>query len=113
METLFLVIHLMLAVALIGIIMLQRSEGGLGGLGGGAGSGLMTARGTANFLTRTTTILATGFMITSICLALMATNRTSAGSIADQIKMEVPAETAPAQSTTTPEGETPSAPLPK
>jgi len=68
-----LAIHIMLAVALIGVVLLQRSEGGLGGLGGGGGmSGFMTTRGTANLLTRTTRWLAGCFMATSLALAWLA-----------------------------------------
>ena len=62
-----------MATALVGVILLQRSEGGaLGGLGGGTFGGLMTARGSANLLTRTTAILATCFIPTSVALALLA-----------------------------------------
>ena len=59
MITVLLVIHLLIATAMVGVILIQRSEGGaLGGLGGGTMGGMMTARGTANLLTRTTAILA-------------------------------------------------------
>ncbi len=60
MQTVLLVIYLMVVVALIGVVLIQRSEGG--GLGIGGGSGFMSARGTANALTRTTAILATLFL---------------------------------------------------
>lgn len=74
LQTILLVIHLLLALALVGIILIQQSEGGgLGIGGGGGGGGFMTARGTANFLTRTTGILATAFMITSLALAIVST----------------------------------------
>ena len=70
MSTVVLVIHLLLAVALVAVILLQRSEGGALGIGGGGGGGgFLTARGTANLLTRTTAILATGFIVTSMTLA--------------------------------------------
>jgi preprotein translocase subunit SecG len=72
MTTIVLVIHLLIALAMCGIILLQRSEGGALGMGGGGGGGLMTARGTANLLTRTTAILATTFMCTSLLLAILA-----------------------------------------
>jgi preprotein translocase subunit SecG len=76
MHSLFFVIlltvHIMLAVALIGVVLLQRSEGGMGGLGGGGMSGFMTTRGTANLLTRTTRWLAGAFMATSLVLAYIA-----------------------------------------
>ena len=66
MITVLLVIHLLIATAMVGVILIQRSEGGaLGGLGGGTMGGMMTARGTANLLTRTTAILAACFICTS------------------------------------------------
>lgn len=70
MQTVLIVIHLMVVVALVGVVLLQRSEGG--GLGIGGGSGFMTARGAANALTRTTGILAIAFFATSLGLSLMA-----------------------------------------
>jgi len=75
MTTLILVIHVMIALALIGVVLLQRSEGGalgIGGGGGGGGGGLMSGRGAANLLTRTTAVLAASFMATSIILAILA-----------------------------------------
>lgn len=71
MGTVLLVIHLLIAIFLVAVILLQRSEGGaLDGLGGGSGaSNFLTARGTGNLLTRTTAILATLFIITSISLS--------------------------------------------
>ena len=70
MQTILIVIHLMVVVALVGVVLLQRSEGG--GLGIGGGSGFMTARGAANALTRTTAILAAAFFATSLALSLLA-----------------------------------------
>lgn len=70
METIIIVIHLMIVLALVGVVLLQRSEGG--GLGIGGGSGFMTARGAANALTRATAILATAFFISSLALSLLA-----------------------------------------
>ena len=68
MGTILLVVHLLVAIFLVAVILLQRSGGGaLDGLGGGSGaSNFLTARGTGNFLTRLTAILATIFIITSI-----------------------------------------------
>ncbi len=84
MGTVILVIHLIIAIALVAIILLQRSEGGaLSGLGGGSFGGLMSGRGTANLLTRTTAILATCFIGTSLVLAILAGNSRSTGSILD------------------------------
>ncbi|MDQ6437699.1 preprotein translocase subunit SecG [Mesorhizobium sp. LHD-90] len=70
METIVIVIHLMIVLALVGVVLLQRSEGG--GLGIGGGSGFMTARGAANALTRATAILAAAFFATSLGLSLIA-----------------------------------------
>ncbi|MEW9808384.1 preprotein translocase subunit SecG [Mesorhizobium sp. ZMM04-5] len=70
METVVIVIHLMVVLALVGVVLLQRSEGG--GLGIGGGSGFMTARGAANALTRATAILAAAFFATSLGLSLIA-----------------------------------------
>jgi preprotein translocase subunit SecG len=70
--TFFLVVHTLIAIALVAVILLQRSEGGGLGIGGGTGGGLMTARGAANLLTRSTTILAALFIGTSIILAVLA-----------------------------------------
>ena len=70
MQHVVIVIHLMLVVALIGVVLLQRSEGG--GLGIGGGSGFMTSRGTANVLTRATAILAGCFFVTSLILSILA-----------------------------------------
>jgi len=70
METLVLTVHILIALALIGVVLLQRSEGGglgIGGGGGGAGGGFMTARGTANLLTRVTAILAACFFCNIAC----------------------------------------------
>ena len=71
MYTFFLVVHAIVAAALVGVILMQRSEGG-GLAGGGSPAGLMSARGAADFLTRTTTILATLFILLSIGLAALA-----------------------------------------
>ena len=70
--TFLLVVHTMIALALVGVILLQRSEGGGLGIGGGTGGGLMTARGAANLLTRSTTVLASLFIVSSILLAVLA-----------------------------------------
>ena len=74
MQTVLLVIHLIVALALIGAVLLQRSEGGALGMGssGGGGGNLFSARGVGNALTRTTAILAVCFFVTSISLTLLA-----------------------------------------
>ena len=66
------VVQALVAAALVGVILMQKSEGGGLGTGGGSPSGLMSARGAADFLTRTTGILATLFVVLSIALAAMA-----------------------------------------
>ncbi|MFT5180617.1 MAG: preprotein translocase subunit SecG [Alphaproteobacteria bacterium] len=77
MQTIILVVHLLIALALVGVVLLQKSEGGLGGLGGGGPSGgsmggLLGGRAAANLLTRATGILAGSFFLTSIGLAILA-----------------------------------------
>ncbi|MFZ9448932.1 MAG: preprotein translocase subunit SecG [Alphaproteobacteria bacterium] len=67
------VVHIMIAIALVGVVLVQRSEGGGLGIGASGGMGsFMTARGTTNLLTRTTGILAAAFMVVSLALALIA-----------------------------------------
>src|SRR5256885_17250142 len=70
MQTVVIVIHLMIVAVLIGAVLLQKSEGG--GLGMGGGAGFMSSRGTANLLTRMTAILAVGFFITSLFLSWLS-----------------------------------------
>jgi preprotein translocase subunit SecG len=72
MYTFLLVLHALVAASLVGVILMQRSEGG-GLAGGGSPAGLMTARGAADFLTRTTSILAVLFVGLSIAMAALAT----------------------------------------
>ena len=92
MSTVILVIHLLLAIALVGTVLLQRSEGGGLGMGGGAGSGMggfMTGRATADLLTRTTAILAACFMGTSLFLAILAGAARESRSILDQPSLPI------------------------
>jgi preprotein translocase subunit SecG len=72
MLTVVIVIHLMIVLSMIGVVLLQKSEGGGLGMGGGGGGGFLSSRGTANVLTRTTAILALGFFITSLMLSVLA-----------------------------------------
>ena len=81
MTTVLIVIHVLLAVALVGVILIQRNEGGALGIGGGGG--FMSGRSAANLLTRTTAVLAAAFMGTSIALALLATGAQKPRSIID------------------------------
>ncbi|MGR6430771.1 preprotein translocase subunit SecG [Rhizobium sp. PAMB 3182] len=83
MQTVLIVIHLMIVLALVGLVLIQRSEGG--GLGIGGGSGFMSARGTANALTRTTAILATLFFITSLGMSILARYQGDPTDILDRI----------------------------
>lgn len=85
MQQVLIVIHLIIVVALVGVVLLQRSEGGgLGmGSGGGGAGGFMTGRGQANALTRATAILAGAFFLTSIILAVMANSGRAQRSIID------------------------------
>jgi len=94
MITFLLVVHILLALALIGVILVQRSEGGALGMGGGGGGGFMTARGSANLLTRTTAIIATLFICTSILLAILAGGHSKPRSILDAPATSAPAEPA-------------------
>src|SRR3954466_7754857 len=83
MQTVLIVIHLMIVLALVGVVLIQRSEGG--GLGIGGGSGFMSARGTANALTRTTAILAALFFITSLALGVLARYQSRPSDILNRI----------------------------
>lgn len=92
MEAVLLVTHLIVTLALIGLILLQRSEGGGLGIGGGSGGmgALAGAHTTANIMTRTTAILATIFFVTSLSLAYLAKVHTSADSVIDKVAVEAP-----------------------
>lgn len=83
MENVLLVAYLLIVIALIGVILLQRSEGGGLGIGGNAG-GLMTVRGSANLLTRTTAVLAALFFATAIGLTIIAELDRGTDNILDQ-----------------------------
>ena len=91
MITVVLIIHLLIALSLVGSILLQKSEGGALGMGGGGMSGFMTGRSTANLLTRTTATLAVLFFLTSISLAWLAARQRAPHSIID-----LPSQSAPA-----------------
>lgn len=97
MTTVVLVTHLMIALALVGVVLLQRSEGGALGMGGASG-GFVTGRGAANLLTRTTAVLAFMFFATSITLTIMSRNEAGTKSILDS----VPGSEAPASETSAP-----------
>ena len=101
MINIILIIHLLIAIALVITVLLQRSEGGGLGMGGGM-SGFMTGRSAANALTRATAVLAALFMVTSLSLALLAGGNRAPRSIMEQ---PAPATQGPA------EPAAPSAPL--
>ena len=128
MATVLLIIHIMIALAMIGLVLLQRSEGGALGIGGGGGGGFMTGRGAANFLTRATAGLAAAFFTTSLVLSLIASQPGRDRSILDQAPAPVtqpaktpkslpqvdtpkpPASTPPPTDTAPPAPQAPSAP---
>lgn len=89
MQTVIIVIHLMIVSVLIGAVLLQKSEGG--GLGMGGGAGFMSSRGTANLLTRTTAVLAVGFFITSLFLSWLASYDRKPSSILTPASQSAPA----------------------
>jgi preprotein translocase subunit SecG len=104
MTTVLLIVHLFVTLALIGVVLIQRSEGGGLGIGSSQGMGsFMSGRGTANLLTRTTAILAAVFMVLSLTLALLNKGTTGVGS---SILDNPP----PASSTTTGTPATPATP---
>lgn len=84
MANVVLVIHLLLALALIGVVLLQRSEGGGLGIGGGGG-GVMSGRGAATALGAATWWIATAFLVTSLALTIIAARDSATGSVVDRI----------------------------
>jgi preprotein translocase subunit SecG len=94
MQTVIIVVHLMIVSVLIGAVLLQKSEGG--GLGMGGGAGFMSSRGTANLLTRTTAILAVGFFLTSLFLSWLASYNRAPSSVILPTSQSQPAGGAPA-----------------
>jgi preprotein translocase subunit SecG len=114
MQAVLIVIHLMVVIALVGVILLQRSEGGA--LGIGSTSGFLTGRGQANALTRATAILAALYFATSLGLSILASFNRAPKSIFEGVNPG-PAQTAPAQPTQVPatgnaQPPAPSAPAP-
>ncbi|MDQ2089157.1 preprotein translocase subunit SecG [Marimonas arenosa] len=98
MENVVLIIHLLLALALIGIVLMQRSEGG--GLGMGSGGGAISARGAATALGKLTWILAIAFICTSITLTIIAAQKSAGTSVIDRLG-DAPAAEEPAPATPT------------
>lgn len=89
MENVVLVIHLILALCLIGIVLLQRSEGG--GLGMGGGGGAVSSRAAATALGKLTWLFAIAFIITSITLTVIAAQNSGSSSVLDRLGVEAPA----------------------
>ena len=111
-------LHVLIAVAIIGLVLLQHGKGAdMGsGFGGGASSSLFGATGSANFLSRATAVLATFFFLTSLGLAYLATNKPRGGGVLDAVKKEmaVPAKPVPEKtSAEKPAAEKPAAETPK
>lgn len=109
MTTVLIAIHIMLVLALIVLVLLQRSEGGalgIGGGGGGGGGGFMSARGAADALTKTTTIVAAGFFLTSAALGVLATRDNRTEDVLQRVEgapqSGVPTESGAAPGTTAP-----------
>jgi preprotein translocase subunit SecG len=92
MQTVIIVVHLMIVLTMIATVLLQKSEGG--GLGMGGGAGFMSSRGTANLLTRTTAVLAVGFFITSLLLSWIASYDRKPSSIINPASQSQPADAA-------------------
>jgi preprotein translocase subunit SecG len=91
MENVILTVHLILALCLIGVVLLQRSEGGGLGMGGGGGGGVMSGRAAATALGKLTWIFAIAFICTSIALTVLAARDAASTSVVDQIGAEAPA----------------------
>lgn len=86
MQNVVLIIHLLLAVTLIGLVLLQRSEGGgLGMGGGGGGGGAMSGRAAASAITKLTWILSIAFICTSLGLTILQVQKSSGSSVLDQL----------------------------
>ncbi|MDP3194880.1 preprotein translocase subunit SecG [Tabrizicola sp.] len=103
MENVILTIHLILALLLIGVVLLQRSEGGGLGIGGGGG-GTMSARGAATAMTKLTWLFAVAFIITSITLTILATRGRESGSVVDNAATTTNTVTEPPTETPAPGG---------
>lgn len=94
MQNVILIIHLILALALIGVVLMQRSEGG--GLGIGGGGNVMTGRAAGTALGKITWALAIAFITTSLTLTILATRDTGVGSVIERLGVDGPAADAPA-----------------
>lgn len=109
MITFLLVVHVLIAIALVGLVLMQQSEGGASSFVSGSMGGFMSIRGTGNFMTRATGILATAFFASSILLAIMAKGGPGNSSIMDKaapaVKIEAKKEEAPAPAPAAPKAD--------
>jgi len=85
MENVILVVHLILALSLIGAVLMQRSEGGMGSMGGGGGGGTSGSRAPATIMGKFTWILAACFIATSIALTIVAAQKSAGASVVDRL----------------------------
>ena len=100
MHTVLVVVHLMIVISMVGVVLLQRSEGGALGIGGGGG-GFMTGRSAGNALTKTTAVLAACFFATSLALSILANQQRPAptilpGGAGGLAPLQIPGAPAPA-----------------
>ena len=109
MQNVVLIIHLLLAVTLIGLVLLQRSEGG--GLGMGGGGGAMTGRAAGSAMTKLTWVLAIAFICTSLGLTILQVQKSSGSSVLDQLMPGSEQNSAPSAEDLLPQSATDSAPL--
>ena len=103
MENVVLTIHLILALALIGVVLMQRSEGGGLGIGGGGGGGAMSGRSAATALSKLTWLLAIGFLITSLTLTILATRASQGDSVIERLGTTIDGAADPATDALIPE----------
>ena len=103
MENVILVVHLILALMLIGIVLMQRSDGG--GLGMGGGGGAATGRSAATGMTKLTWILAVGFLVTSITMTIVAAQNAAGSSVLDRDDLLPPTDGTSAPTPAVPPGE--------
>ena len=109
MQNVVLIIHLLLAVTLIGLVLLQRSEGG--GLGMGGGGGAMTGRAAGSAMTKLTWVLAIAFICTSLSLTILQVQKSSGSSVLDQLMPGSEQNSAPSAEDLLPPSATDTAPL--
>lgn len=93
MQDIVLIVHLIIAIFLIAVVLLQRSEGGALGMGGGGGGGggLVSARGVASALSKVTWFLAAAFITTSLTLTIIAASNSGDRSVVDGVSTSLPA----------------------